>query len=395
MQVLAANVAGHLEKASWIRKMFEAGREMKNKYGEENVQDFSLGNPDIPPPKGIGQGLKDLAEKAESPFVFGYMPNNGYPQVRETLADKLTQEQGVQVQGKDVIMTCGAAGGLNALFRTVLEPGEQVVCPAPYFVEYTFYAQNHNGELLPVPSKPLDFSLDLQGLEAAITDKTRIVLLNSPNNPTGQVYSAEELGSLAEILDRKSKEQGRPIFLVSDEPYRFLTYDDVQVPSILPLYEYSLVVSSFSKSHSLAGERVGYLLLNPDMPKQNELLDGLIFANRILGFVNAPAIGQLLIKGTLEEGVEVDIYKKRRDCMAEILNDAGYTFSLPKGGFYFFVQAPTGDDLQFVHKLQEEKILAVPGSGFGFPGYFRLSFCVGEDVIQRAREGFRRAIKAV
>ncbi len=395
MRMLASQVSEYLEKSSWIRKMFETGMELKARYGQENVFDFSLGNPDLPPPSSVGQGLLELSREADKPFAFGYMPNPGYPFAREALAKYLSQEQGAEVGAKDVILTCGAAGGLNALFRAVLEPGDEVVCPAPYFVEYGFYAANHNGLLKPVMSRPPGFELDIPALEAAIGPRTRAVLLNSPNNPAGVVYGREELEALARILSRKTQEYGVPVFLVSDEPYRFLTFDGCEVPRVLPLYPYSIVVSSFSKNLSLAGERVGYVVLAPDMPGKDELMNGLVFTNRTLGFVNAPAIGQKLMARALGSQVDVSVYEGRRNAMAEVLGDAGYAFTSPKGAFYFFPEAPGKDDVKFTAVLQEEKILAVPGTGFGCPGYFRLAFCVGEEVIRGARDGFVRAIKKV
>jgi aspartate aminotransferase len=264
---------------------------------------------------------------------------------------------------------------------------------APYFVEYGFYAANHGGAFTVVKSREPDFGLDIAAIEAALTPKTRVLLLNSPNNPSGAIYSIAELTALAEMLVRVSKERDKPIYLVSDEPYRFLTYDGARVPSTLPLYPYSVVCSSFSKNLGLAGERVGYALVNPEMPGKDELIDGLILANRILGFVNAPAIGQTIAARAINETVDTGIYHKRRDLMADVLDDAGFDYAMPKGGFYFFPKAPGGDDVAFVSKLQEELILAVPGSGFGFPGYFRLTFCVDEAVIARSHDGFARAMK--
>ena len=393
MHMLASQISEYLERSSWIRKMFESGMELKAKHGQENVFDFSLGNPDLPPPAAVGQGLLELSREADKPFAFGYMPNPGYPFAREALAKYLSQEQGAEVGAKDVILTCGAAGGLNALFRAVLEPGDEVVCPAPYFVEYGFYAANHNGVLKPVMSRPPAFELDLSAIEAAISPKTRAVLLNSPNNPAGVVYGEEELTDLADILSRKTKEYGKPVFLISDEPYRFLAFDGCEVPPVLPLYPYSIVASSFSKNLSLAGERVGYLVLAPDMPGKESLMDGLVFTNRTLGFVNAPAIGQKLMVKALGSQVDVSVYEARRKAMAEVLGHAGYSFSMPKGAFYFFPEAPGGDDVKFTASLREEKILAVPGTGFGCPGYFRLTFCVGEEVIRGSADGFVRAIK--
>jgi aspartate aminotransferase len=391
MGVLSSQVQGYLERSSWIRRMFEAGIELKKKHGEAAVCDFSLGNPDLPPPVAVCQGLRDLAEEAGQPFAFGYMPNFGYPHVRQALAKEVSREQGLEVPPDCLVITCGAAGAINAFYRAVLEPGDEIICPAPYFVEYGFYVENHGGALRPVASNPADFSLDLAAMEAAITPKTRAVLLNSPNNPTGRVYTKEELAGLAAILKKHSANRARPIFLLADEPYRFLAFDGAEVPSLLPLYEYTVVVSSFSKNLSLAGARVGYALVNPAMPGREELVSGIILANRILGFVNAPALAQKLLLKALGSQVDVDIYRKRRDCMADVLRDAGYEFAMPKGAFYFFPQAPGGDDVAFCQALADELILAVPGRGFGTPGYFRLAFCIGEEVIERARPGFKKA----
>lgn len=390
MQILASEIKGYLEHASMIRKMFEAGLKLKAEFGEDAVCDFSLGNPDLPAPAAIGTALGDMAKDADKPFTFGYMPNAGYPSAREALAKHLTKEQGVSIQPNNLIITCGAAGGLNAFFRAVLEDGDEVVCPAPYFVEYGFYAGNHGGVLKPVPAKPMTFELDLDAMEAAINEKTRVVLVNSPNNPTGAVYTKAELEGLAAILTRKSAEFGRPIYLLADEPYRFLAFDDVDVPSILPIYPYAVAISSFSKSLSLAGERIGYVVPSPDMPEIRELIDALTLTNRILGFVNAPSIGQTLMTKAIGSQVNVTVYAERRKAMTRVLDEAGFNFTMPKGAFYFFPEAPGGDDKAFVDALQKERILAVPGSGFGCPGYFRLAFCVGEEVIRRSAEGFKK-----
>lgn len=393
--ILSSRIEDYLSRASWIRRMFEAGIELKKQYGADNVYDFSLGNPDLAPPAAVAAGLRKLADEAEKPFAFGYMPNAGYPQVREQLARTVSAEQGAAVSAANVIMTCGAAGGINALFRAVLEPGAEVLCPAPYFVEYGFYVENHGGTLRSVPARPLTFELDLGALAESITEHTRCVLINSPNNPTGRVYSRQELAALADVLRRASSRFGRPILLVSDEPYRFLAYDQAEVPGIFPLYEHSVVVSSFSKNLALAGERVGYVAVNPAMPEAARLMEGLVLANRILGFVNAPAVGQRLLAEALGYGVDVSVYAARRKAMAEVLEAAGFSFSLPQGAFYFFPRIPRGnDDTAFVRLLMEERILAVPGSGFGYPGYFRLAFCVDEAVIRGAAQGFARAFAA-
>lgn len=391
MSMVSKQVEGYVERSSWIRKMFEAGIELKAKYGQDAVCDFSLGNPDLAPPQAIADGLSEIAQDATTPFAFGYMPNPGYPFVREALGEYLTKEQGIKIESDDIVVTCGAAGALNTIMRAVLDPGDEVLCPAPFFVEYGFYTENHGGVFKTVPAKPLTFELDIEAIGNAITEKTRIVLVNSPNNPTGAVYTKEELQKLAAVLALKSEEFGRPIYLVADEPYRFLVFDECEVPSILPLYPYSIAVSSFSKNLSLAGERVGFAAVNPDMPGKGELIGGIVLANRILGYVNAPAIGQKLLAKAIGAQVNIAVYAERRKAMTRVLDDAGYNFTMPKGAFYFFPEAPGGDDVEFVAALQEEKILAVPGSGFGYPGYFRLTFCVGEEVINRSAEGFKRA----
>lgn len=390
--MLCSQVEGYLSRSSWIRRMFEAGIELKKKFGAENVYDFSLGNPDLAPPAAVAEGLRELADDACKPFAFGYMPNAGYPQVRARLAEVISGEQGTAVSADEVVVTCGAAGGINALFRAVLEPGDEVLCPAPYFVEYGFYAENHRGVLKAVPSKPLTFELDIKALAAAITERTRCVLVNSPNNPTGRIYTLDELASLADVLRQASARTGRPILLISDEPYRFLAYDGADVPAIFPVYEHSVVVSSFSKNLALAGERVGYVAVNPAMPEAGKLVAGVILTNRILGFVNAPAVGQKLLAKALGHEVDASIYASRRDAMAEVLREAGFAFSMPQGAFYFFPRIPKGsDDAAFVNELMQEQILAVPGSGFGYPGYFRLAFCVDESTIRGAGPGFARA----
>jgi aspartate aminotransferase len=392
--MISNQVAGYIERASWIRRMFETGAELKARHGADRVFDFSLGNPDVPPPPDVGRALSEVAAMVHKPLSLGYMPNAGYPDLREAMAARLSAQQGVTATAADLILTCGAAGGLNAFFKAVLEPGDQVLCPAPFFVEYGFYAANHGGELVTVKCREPDFGLDLEAMAEAVTDRTRVVLINSPNNPTGAVYPREALEALAEVLTARSAEYGRPVYLLSDEPYRFLTFDGTQVPPLVPVYPYSAVVSSYSKSLSLAGERVGYVLLNPEMPGKERLMEGLVLANRILGFVNAPAVGQAVLARCLDAGTDTGVYESRRAAMAEALSGAGYEFPMPQGAFYFFCKAPGGDDVAFCDKLQKELILAVPGSGFGYPGYFRLSFCVDESVIRGAAPGLARAFSA-
>lgn len=376
-----------------IRRMFEAGIELRKKYGPENVYDFSLGNPDLPAPAQVVDGLKAFAEKADQPFSFGYTPNAGAPWAREALAKWLSQDQGVEISANDVLISVGAASALNAVLKALFNPGEELLTFAPYFVEYGFYVSNHGGRLSTVPSKPETFAPDVEALEKGMSANTRAVLINSPHNPTGAVYTREELQEVCDLLERKSREYGHPVWLISDEPYRFLAYDGVEVPSVLPLYQYAIVVSSFSKNLSLPGERIGYAILSPLLEGREEVMAALTLTNRILGYVNAPIIGQHIMVAALGASVDVDIYTRRRNAMAEVLTEGGYEFNLPRGSFYFFPKAPGGDDKAFIEALTQECVLGVPGSGFGCPGYFRLAFCVDEDIIRRSAKGFAAARK--
>lgn len=391
MSVLAASMSGYLENASWIRKMFELGAQLKERYGAENVYDFSLGNPDLPAPPAVGDALRDFAARSGEAFAFGYMPNGGFPWLRKKLAKHLSKEQKQELTEEEVILTCGAAGALNAFFRATLDPGSEVLTFAPYFVEYGFYCANHGGKLKAVPALAGSFAPDLEALEKAINPKTKAVLINSPHNPTGVIYSAKDLEAIANLLLNKSQQYGHPIWLIADEPYRFLAYDGITVPPVLPLYPYAVAISSLSKNMSMPGERIGYIAISPKMREKKELMAALTLANRILGFVNPPVIGQHILDKAMGAAVDISIYAKRRDAMAKALADGDYEFQMPQGAFYFFPKAPGNDDVAFVNRLLEERILAVPGSGFGYPGHFRLAFCVDEDVINRAASGFARA----
>ncbi len=395
MSILSNTMGEHLKHSSMIRRMFEAGIQLKQQYGEDAVCDFSLGNPDLPPPPAVARALRELADKAREPFSLGYMPNAGYGWARERLAGHLAAEQQCAVTLEHVILSCGAAGAMNALLRAVLDPADEVLAVTPCFVEYGFYVENHGGVLRTVSSVPETFALDVEAIAAAITPKTRAIIINTPNNPTGVVYTEDELKRLCAVLEAAGEQYGRPIFLISDEPYRFLAFDGVVVPPVLPMYRYAVVVGSFSKSLSLAGERLGYLALSPLLAEDERapLLAGVIMTNRILGYVNPPVVGQYLMAAALDNPVDADIYRKRRDLMAEVLTAAGYAFQLPHGAFYFFPKAPGGDDAGIVARLVEQRILGVPGSGFMGPGYFRLTFCVDEAVIERSAEGFKKALK--
>jgi aspartate aminotransferase len=395
MQIVTPQIRQQMESASWIRRMFDAGMELKQRVGAESVFDFSLGNPDVPPPAAVRDAMRTLADKVAAPMGLGYCPNAGLPSVRATLARKLAAEQQAPVEARHVLLTCGAAGGIVAFFRAVLEAGDEVLCFAPYFVEYGAYAGHFGGLLKAVPSKAPDFAPDLAALEAAIGPRTRAVIVDSPNNPTGCIYDAATLKAIGDLLARKNAGRERPIFLVSDEPYRTLAYDGAVVPPILPVSPFAVVIGSFSKSLSLAGERVGYIVASPAMPDVQVLMDALTMTNRTLGFVNAPVIGQQLVEALVDATVDVGIYDRRRKAMAAALTGAGIEFYLPKGAFYFFPKAPGGDDQAFVNLLLQENILAVPGRGFGMPGYFRLTFCVDEKVIAGSAPGFKRAVAKV
>lgn len=387
---IAEKMSDFIEKSSWIRRMFEQGAQLKSIHGAQNVFDFSLGNPDLDPPEQFRRHLEKIAGNT-APGQHAYMPNTGYPETRKAVADSVKREHGIDITENEIIMTCGAAGGLNIILKAILDPGDEVITPAPYFVEYGFYADNHGGRLVAVPAAR-DFTIDVDAIDAAVTQKTRAVLINSPNNPTGQVYSGENLRQLAQCLSAKSSQFGRRIYLISDEPYRKIVYDGISVPSVFSFYEDSIIATSYSKDLSLPGERIGFTAINPAAQDKQLLTDAMALANRILGFVNAPALMQRVVAEI--QGVQVDVseYDRKRRLLCDGLSESGYSFTRPAGAFYLFPEAPGGDDVEFVRSLQEEKILAVPGSGFGAPGYFRLSYCVADRTIKDAMPGFKRAI---
>jgi aspartate aminotransferase len=322
------------------------------------------------------------------------MPNGGYPFVREAVAAQISKEQGVTITGNDILMTCGAAGAINVVLKSILNPGEEVIILAPFFVEYNFYIDNQGGVAKIVNTRD-DFNLDLAAIEKAITAKTKAIIVNSPNNPTGQIYPAHDLAALGEMLSRCEKKFGSTLFLLSDEPYRKITFDDCQVPSIFKAYQNSVVVSSYSKDLSLPGERIGYIAIHPEISDKADLLAAMTLANRILGFVNAPALMQRVVASLQGLTVETEIYTKRRQIFCKILKDVGLEFTPPKGAFYIFPKSPLADDAAFVAHLQKYKILAVPGRGFGMPGYFRLAFCVEDGVISRSAQAFKEAMASL
>ncbi|MDD2670770.1 MAG: pyridoxal phosphate-dependent aminotransferase [Syntrophales bacterium] len=388
---VSKKIEGFISQASWIRRMFEDGIRLKQEYGAENVFDFTLGNPDVEPPPRFKEILREIAADP-SPGKHVYMPNAGYPRTRRAVAEYLSRVQQVPLAEANIVMTSGAGGALNVILKTLLDPGDEVVIPTPFFVEYRFYVDNHGGTARLVPTRD-DFSLDLKGMEEAVTEKTKAVLINSPNNPTGKVYGETEIRALAGIIARKGREFGRDIYLISDEPYRDIVYDGAVVPSIMAACPNSVIATSYSKNLSIPGERIGYIAAHPGMSGFGKIMEGFILCNRILGFVNAPAIMQRAVALMQGETVDPSLYRTRRDLLCDGLSEAGYRFEKPKGAFYLFPRTPIEDDVKFVKALQEKKILTVPGSGFGGPGHFRIAYCVEEKTITGAMKGFREVME--
>jgi len=386
-------VKGSMEQGSWIRKMFEEGISLKHQFGEENVFDLSLGNPIMEPPQEF---FDELRRVAENPIagLHRYMPNAGFVETRDAVAAQLREETGQDFTANEIIMCCGAGGALNVILKTLLDPGDEVVIFAPYFVEYFFYADNHGGACKVVPPND-DFLPDLDAFENAIVENTKIVLLNSPNNPSGVLYSAELLAQLGEIIQRKEKEFGSEIFLVSDEPYRKILFDGLEYPHIFDHHVRSIVATSHSKDLALPGERIGFVAVHPDYDDKTELMDGLVFCNRTLGFVNAPALIQHIVKNLQSVTIDVQQYQDKRDFMYQNLTEIGYEMPMPQGAFYMFPKSPIEDDVEFTAELQKSNVLVVPGRGFGSPGHFRLSYCVTDETLAGSLEGFRIAFEAV
>ncbi|OPY84230.1 MAG: Aspartate aminotransferase [Syntrophus sp. PtaU1.Bin208] len=388
---VSKKISGMLSRSSWIRKMFEEGLILRNKLGPENVFDFSLGNPNVPPPCEFKNALTEVAGQS-LPGQHAYMPNAGYPETREAIAAHLKQKFKVPLKFEHIIMTCGAAGALNVTMKTLLDPGDEVIIPTPYFVEYEFYVDNAGGVPRLVPTKE-DFSLDLEAIRSAFTERTRAVLINSPNNPTGRVYNAETIKELSAILEEKERLYQRAVYLISDEPYNEIVYDGIALPSIMEYCRNSIIAYSYSKCLSVPGERIGYLALHPELAELEDVLGGMIFCNRVLGFINAPALMQRVISRI--QGVQVNVgeYQRKRDLLCEGLSACGYSFAKPEGTFYLFVRSPIADDVAYVRALQQRGILTTPGIGFGGPGYFRIAYCVDDTTILKALPGFAETLQ--
>jgi aspartate aminotransferase len=386
--LVARAVTENLSKASWIRRMFEEGARLKQERGADKVFDFTLGNPEIEPPPEVLATARRLLEPDAPPHLHAYMPNAGHPKVREAVAKRVSVATGLPYTANHILMTVGAGAALNTVLKALLDPGDEVVTVAPFFVEYVYYAQNHGGRLVVVPPKP-DLTPDVQKLANAITPKTRAIIVNSPNNPSGVIYPKSAFVELERVLAAAP----RPIVLVSDEPYRALVFDDAEVPEVPPLVTRTVVATSWSKSLAIPGERIGYLAFSPRMPEAAALFEACTFTGRVLGFVNAPALWQWVVAEVGDRVIDVAPYRDKRDLMYDGLRKIGYECVKPQGAFYVFPRTPIPDDVAFVRLLAEEGVLTVPGSGFGMPGHIRISLTVERDTVVRSMPGFERAFR--
>lgn len=390
--MLSKKVAANLNRSSWIRAMFEEGEKLRAIHGNDKVFDFTLGNPDTDPPDSVKNTLKKLVLD-DVPGIHRYMNNAGFNDVREAVAKQLQMETGVFLTAENIIMTCGAAGGLNVVLKTILDPDDEVIVLAPYFVEYLFYIDNHGGKPVIVNTSPDNFQPDPQDIAAHISPRTKAIIINSPNNPTGVVYREEVLQGMASVLAAKEEEYGRAIYILSDEPYNKLLYDGARLPQILRIFKNSFVINSFSKSLSLPGERIGFIAANPAIEGCSRLMDGLVFSNRILGFVNAPSMIQKVVAGSLNEAAPVGQYLKKRDILFNHLVKLGFSCIKPEGAFYLFPKALIPDDVEFARIAQKYNLLLVPGQGFGWPGHFRLAYCVSLQTIENSLPAFEALAK--
>ncbi|MGA3258149.1 MAG: pyridoxal phosphate-dependent aminotransferase [Bryobacteraceae bacterium] len=383
---ISQSIAGQLERASWIRRMFEIGIQLRRERGAENVFDFSLGNPEVEPPAAVIGALRRVVEE-NLPHTHGYMPNAGYPEVRAQLARRLAASTGLPFAAEHLIMTSGAAGAINTVLKSILDPGDEVIVLNPCFPEYRFYIENHGGRVVPVETTA-DFLPDPDRIAAAVTPRTKALILNSPNNPTGRLYPAGVLRELNAIVRD-------PLLAISDEPYRPIVYDSVTPPDTLALIDRSVLAWSWSKAMAIAGERIGYLAISPRLQEAAALANACTFAHRILGFINASAIWQRVVAIEPEATVDVSLYQAKRDRLCGALQAMGYDSPRPEGSLFVFPRTPIPDDIAFIRALQEEGILAVPGSGFGRSGYMRLSLTISAPEIERSLAGFERAIRKV
>lgn len=378
-----------LQNNSVVREMFEEGKRLKKIYGEENVYDFSLGNPSIPAPKKVNETIIKIVEKEDSCSLHGYMSNSGFEDVREKIAISINKKFDTNFNFSNIIMTVGAASGLNIVLKTILNPNDEVITIAPYFSEYNNYIQNYNGVVVSVRASEKDFMPNLAELEKSINEKTKAILINTPNNPTGVIYSEEVLKNIANILERKEKEYNHEIYLISDEPYRELVYEETCVPYVTKYYKNTFIVYSYSKSLSLAGERIGYVVIPSEMEESSNVIEAVSIANRIIGCVNAPSLIQKVVAECVDEKIDLESYKKNRDLLYEIVTNSGFECVKPQGAFYLFVKTPI-DDKEFCNLAKKYNLLFVPASSFAFPGYIRIAYCVSYDMIKRSKEAFEK-----
>jgi aspartate aminotransferase len=376
-------IAQQMENSSWIRRMFEAGVQLRQERGAGNVFDYSIGNPDVEPPDAVLAALRRIAAE-NRPHSHSYMPNAGYPEVRATLARRLAERSGLPFTGEDILMTSGAAGAINIILKAILDPGDEVMILAPYFPEYRSYIENHGGRVVTVETDE-QFQPDPARIGAALTPRTRALILNSPNNPTGVIYSDTVLRAVNRVLPE-------PVLVVCDEPYRPLTFDGAVTPEAVRIFDRAVIAWSWSKAMAIPGERIGYLALAPHLPGIAQLRGACTVAGRILGYINAPAIWQRVVGAVPEATVDVSQYEAKRDLLCDALQGMGYDAPRPQGAFYVWARTPIPDDVAFIGLLQREGILAVPGVGFGRSGYMRLSLTIARDAIERSLAGFERAM---
>lgn len=388
--MISEKMMGFVKNSSVIRAMFEEGKRLAGIYGEENVYDFSLGNPSVEPPVEIKEALLQVINEENPNLVHGYMNNSGYEDVRETIANSINSKFHTAFHLENIIMTVGAAGGLNVILKTLLNQGEEVIVFAPFFGEYRNYVSNYDGKLVTVSPNTVDFQPNLEEFEKVITKNTKVVIVNTPNNPTGVVYSEETIKKLAEILNKKQKEFQTSIYLISDEPYRELVYDGAEVPYITKYYNNTIVGYSFSKSLSLPGERIGYLVIPKEVDDYEDVVEAANVATRILGYVNAPSLIQRAVAKCLDSKVDIEIYNRNRELLYHNLVSYGYQCVKPQGAFYLFVKAPGGDDKAFAEAAKKHNILIVPGFSFGCPGFFRMAYCVDYTMIERSLPGLKK-----
>ncbi len=387
--IVAKGIQQQLKHASWIRKMFEEGIRLKAERGEENIFDFTLGNPNEDPPPGVMATFRRLAE-LNRPGSHGYMPNAGFLSAREAVALRLRRETAVEFTANSILMTVGCGGAMNTALKAILDPGDEVIVPMPAFPDYEFYIANHGGVMVPVETDD-EFSLDITAIKSKITPRTRAIILNSPNNPAGVIYSESVLRDLESVLQRAD----HTIVAISDEPYKSIVFDGGKYIEIASIISNCLIVTSWSKKWGLAGERIGYLAISPRTPDADALSNACTFTNRILGYINAPAIWQLVTAEAPDESTDISVYSDKRNLMCDGLAQCGYDVRKPQGAFYIFLKTPIPDDFEFVGLLQKEGVLAVPGRGFGRGGYIRLSLTVPRETIERSLPAFERVLKKV